>query len=69
MRVFADLGKVLRARAGGWSKGLRVSLSVTNLADARERVVDATGATPVGFQPGYLDPLGRTVTLGVRKVF
>jgi hypothetical protein len=69
LRVFADLGKLLRARAGDWSKGVRVSVGVMNLLDSRERVADATGATPVGFQPGYLDPLGRMVTVSVRKVF
>jgi hypothetical protein len=58
LRVFADLGR-----------GMRVNLGVTNLLDTRQSVHDSTGATPVGFQPGYLDPLGRVVTLSLRKVF
>jgi hypothetical protein len=37
--------------------------------DARQRVVDGSGATPAGFAPGYLDPLGRAVTLSLRKAF
>jgi len=70
MRVFADVGRLLRGSgAHGWAKGLRVNLNVVNLLDARERVVDSTGLTPAGFQPGYLDPLGRMVTLSLRKVF
>ncbi len=46
-----------------------MTLSVTNLTDAHERVRDATGATPVSYQPAYLDPVGRVVKLGVRKLF
>ena len=52
-----------------WLIGTRVSLSVTNLLDARERVRDATGVTPVSYQPAYLDPVGRVVRLSVRKLF
>lgn len=70
LRVFASLGRLLRAsHAGLWAKNLRISLSVTNLMDARESVVDAAGATPEGFLPGYLDPFGRMVSLSLRKVF
>jgi hypothetical protein len=70
LRVFADLGRMLRGSAAeAWSKGLRVSLAVTNLLDARQRVVDSSGATPVGFEPSYIDPIGRALTLSLRKVF
>jgi outer membrane receptor protein involved in Fe transport len=48
---------------------MRVSLSVTNLFNRRQRVTDQTGEVPIGFQPAYLDPLGRTVRLSVRKLF
>jgi hypothetical protein len=34
-----------------------------------EKVQDSTGATPTGFEHGYVDPLGRLVTLSVRKAF
>jgi len=33
------------------------------------RVRDADGVTPVSYQPDYLDPMGRTVKLSLRKVF
>ena len=52
-----------------WVRGMRVSLSVTNLFNQRQRVTDQTGEVPIGFQPAYLDPLGRTVRLSVRKLF
>jgi iron complex outermembrane recepter protein len=28
-----------------------------------------TGATPISFQPAYLDPLGRTWRIELRKLF
>jgi hypothetical protein len=32
-------------------------------------VRDATGATPISYQPDYLDPIGRTIRIGIRKLF
>ena len=52
-----------------WLKGSRVSLSLNNVFDARVQVRDATGATPVGYQPANLDPVGRTVRFSFRKLF
>ncbi len=52
-----------------WLSGTRITLSVTNLTDAHEKVRDATGATPITYQPAYLDPVGRVVKLSVRKLF
>ena len=52
-----------------WLAGTRVTFSVSNLLDAHQRVRDANGATPVTYQPAYLDPVGRTVRLNVRKLF
>lgn len=70
LRLFADLGQRLDlVKAHPWVRGMRVSLSVTNLFNQRQRVTDQTGEVPIGFQPAYLDPLGRTVRLSVRKLF
>lgn len=55
--------------APGWIKGTRVALNVTNLFNTRPRVVDENGLTPIIYQPAYLDPLGRTLSLSLRKVF
>jgi len=68
VRVFADVGRALHD-VPGWTKGLRASVAVTNLLDSRQRVLDDSGLTPVGFLPGYLDPLGRAVTVSLRKAF
>ena len=70
VRLFADPGQRLDLlRKHPWLRGVRVGLAVDNLFDARQRVTDATGATPVNYQPDLLDPLGRTVRLSVRKLF
>lgn len=70
LRLFADLGQRLDlVKKHPWLRGARISIGVDNVFNSRQRVTDATGATPVGFQPDYLDPLGRTVKLTVRKLF
>jgi len=69
LRLFADLGRLGSLGTHAWARGARVTLSLTNVTDARERVRDATGATPLRYQPDYLDPLGRTVKISLRKLF
>ncbi|NJR77816.1 TonB-dependent receptor [Sphingomonas corticis] len=70
LRLFADLGQRLDwVRAHPWLRGTRVSVGVTNLFNQRQRVTDRTGEVPIGFQPAYLDALGRTVRVSVRKIF
>ena len=49
-------------------KGAQVSLSFENLANAKQTVRDQNGTTPQAYQRDYLDPLGRTVRLGFRKL-
>jgi hypothetical protein len=68
-RLFADLARLPSTSAHAWAHGGRVYLGVTNLFDRRQSVHDATGATPIAFEPGYLDPPGRVITLSARKVF
>ena len=69
-RLFADLGQQINlVRKHPWVRGTRISFSVDNLLDSRLRVRDATGATPLSYQPGYIDPVGRTVRISLRKMF
>jgi hypothetical protein len=70
LRLFYNLGadRSLVAR-DPWARGVRLTLAVNNLFDAREDVRDASGATPRGYEPAFLDPLGRVVQLSLRKVF
>jgi outer membrane receptor protein involved in Fe transport len=49
-------------------RGVRLSLAVNNLFDAETKVRDANGATPLTYQPDYLNPRGRVVQFTVRKL-
>ncbi|WP_242138914.1 TonB-dependent receptor [Sphingomonas sp. TREG-RG-20F-R18-01] len=70
VRLFGDLGQRLDlVKAHPWMRGMRVAVSVDNLFDSRQRVTGPDGTTPVAYQPGYLNPLGRTVRLSIRKLF
>jgi hypothetical protein len=70
LNLFADLGaQQALARKHPWLRGARISLSVGNLLDSRLHVRDANGATPLSFQPDFLDPLGRTIRISLRKLF
>ena len=50
-------------------RGARVSVGIDNLFNQRRTVTDATGLTPLRYQPGYLDPEGRTISISFRKLF
>jgi len=70
LRLFADLGLQRElVQAYPFFRGARVTLAVTNLFNERLDVRDATGATPIRYQPDYLDPLGRSVQFTFRKQF
>ncbi|HEX8655805.1 MAG TPA: TonB-dependent receptor, partial [Allosphingosinicella sp.] len=70
LRLFADLGARRDwVREVPFLRGTRVTLSIDNLFDSRLQVRDAAGTTPLSYQPDYLDPLGRSVRLTVRKLF
>lgn len=56
-------------RRSPFFSGLSVRLDVDNLLNDRLRVIDQAGETPLSFQPAYLDPLGRSVRLSLRKTF
>jgi hypothetical protein len=70
LRLFADLGQQRGlVRSHPFFQGSRVTLAVDNLFDQRLDVTDASGATPIGYQPDLLDPLGRSIRLEFRKLF
>jgi hypothetical protein len=69
-RVFDNLGQqrtVLKRYP--LLKGVRVSLYVSNLLDERITVRDASGITPLSYQAGFIDPVGRAITVSFRKLF
>jgi len=61
-----DMAKVIHRP---WSKAMTAFFTVENLLNDRIDVTDRNGATPNRFQPAYLDPIGRSIRLGVRKQF
>ena len=69
LRLFADLSRLPATHDQRWVHGMRVAFQVMNLFDQRQSVQDSAGGTPIAFAPGYLDPVGRTVSLTVRKAF
>ncbi|MDB5690127.1 MAG: hypothetical protein JWL91_2003 [Sphingomonas bacterium] len=70
LRLFANFGQMPQVlRDHPFLRGARLTLSVNNLFNARQSVSDGNGSTPLRYQPGYLDPVGRTVTIGFRKLF
>lgn len=66
LRLNADLENHLPKF--GWARGTRVTVDIANLLDRKQKVRDATGNTPMAYQPDYLDPLGRTVTVSLRRL-
>ncbi len=70
LSLFANLAERFGVSAApGWLKGTRGTIGVTNLFNTRPQVRDRAGATPLSYQPAYLDPLGRVFSFNLRKVF
>ncbi len=70
LRLFANLGQRPEiVRKHPFLRGSRLTLGVDNVFNERIDVTDSLGITPLNYQPGYLDALGRTVRLGFRKLF
>ena len=67
-RFFVNLAQIPALVDSGWARGARISLRIDNIFDSRPRVRDATGATPLRYQPGYLDPVGRLIRIEFRKL-
>lgn len=70
LSLFANLAERFGGSAApAWLKGTRATIGVTNLFNTRPQVRDRAGATPLSYQPAYLDPLGRVFSFNLRKVF
>jgi iron complex outermembrane receptor protein len=70
LRVFADLNQQAKLiKDVPLLKNTRISFGVDNVFDARQRVVDSTGATPLRYQPFLIDPVGRQFSIELRKMF
>jgi len=70
LRLFANPGDIPEVVVKHpWMRGTQLRFEVNNVFNARPRVHDAAGAVPLGYQPGLLEPLGRTVMITFRKLF
>ncbi|MBX3560176.1 MAG: TonB-dependent receptor [Sphingomonas sp.] len=70
INLFANLqDRFGGANAPQWLRGLRLTFGITNLFDSRLQVRDSIGSTPLSYQPAYLDPIGRLLSVTLRKVF
>jgi hypothetical protein len=52
-----------------WLNEWRLTLSVLNLTNKRQRVTDSAGLTPIAYQRAYRDPVGRSIEVELRKAF
>jgi len=67
-RLFINLNQQIRLLEQGWAQGARLALKIDNIFNARRDVRDGTGATPLRYQGGYLDPAGRVIRIEFRKL-
>ncbi|ADL02283.1 TonB-dependent receptor [Brevundimonas subvibrioides] len=69
LNVFADLSsRPTWVAKYPWLKGSRINLGIQNLFDSRQDVRSSTGDVGFNYQPDFLDPQGRVVTLTFRKI-
>ena len=70
LRAFLDFDqKESVVEALPFLKGARLRLSIDNLTNSYQEVRDANGATPLRYQRGFVDPLGRAFEISFRKRF
>jgi len=69
LNLFADLSsRQTWVAKYPWLKGARVSVGIDNIFDQKLDVRNGLGETPLSYQPDYLDPLGRTFRISLRKI-
>jgi hypothetical protein len=55
------------ARSAPWLNGVRFLFVVDNIFDTYQRVSNRAGLTPLAYQRGFVDPVGRTFRFSIRK--
>jgi hypothetical protein len=69
-RLFANLGENFDlVSKHPFFRGASVQFNVENIFNNKPRVRDASGETPINYQPDLLEPIGRTVGITFRKLF
>ena len=70
LRLFANLSENFElVSQRPFFRGASVRFDVDNVLNNRPKVRDATGVTPLSYQPDLLEPIGRTFGLTFRKLF
>ena len=70
VRLFSNLGMQERLTdMSPFFKGMTLAFQFDNILDSRQKVTDASGATPFSYLPDFLDPRGRMVGIDLRKTF
>ncbi len=70
LRLFADLSQRTKLiEQVPLFKNTRLTFSVSNVFDARQRVTDSSGEVPLRYQPFLIDPIGRSFEIELRKLF
>lgn len=69
VELFLNPQERFRSSDSDWLQGLQITLEANNLLNSRTLVFDEAGNVPLRLQGAYLDPLGRYIRIGVRKVF
>lgn len=65
----ANLARIALFRAARWAQGIRLSLDVDNLFNSRQSVTRADGTVPPGYGRDDVDPVGRMVSISLRRRF
>lgn len=65
--LLTEIGVLAPNRA--WAKGMTLNVQLENVTNQRQDVRDGLGATPYRFQRAFLDPIGRSVQISLRKLF
>lgn len=67
LSVFVTLGDMPHWQNRNWAKNFRIMLSLDNISNNRIHAHNGLGITPAGYQPAFMDPMGRTIGLSLRK--
>ena len=70
LKLFANVGQYLPiVSRHPWLRGASIQFEVGNIFNTLPRVRGSAGASPIGYEPSMLDPLGRTFMFSFRKQF
>ncbi|MEQ1687256.1 MAG: ABC transporter ATP-binding protein [Sphingopyxis sp.] len=70
LRTFIDLNQqAALIAAHPVFRNSRIRIAIDNLFGDTQEVRDATGAVPLRYQAGYLNPVGRSIEVSLRKQF